>query len=134
MTKNNNAQDLRWVTHVRAVAHDVTSMPTPEVRALALINLVVDTQGIIRQAPVVHSFATAADEYRGGMIMCTPAVLASAIWAPRPPAVLVGYGGSVWDCLTPALTRGVARVDMSKVARLVWPDGPAHNPVQMAET
>ncbi len=133
MTKNENAQDLRWVTHVRAMTHDVTAMPTPEVRALALVNLVVDTHGIIKQEPMVQSFATAADEHRRGMITCTPAVLASAIWEPRPPAVLVGYGGAVWDFLTPALTRGVARVDMSKVARLVWPDGPAHNPMQMAE-
>lgn len=133
MTKDFEERDQRWVTHVRALAHDVTTMPSPEVRALARIDLFVDHQTIVKHLPVARTFATATDERRPDLITCTPATLAATVWVPCPPAVLVGYGAAVWDWFTPALTRGVARVDMGKIVRLLWPDGPTHDVMRMAD-
>ena len=39
MTNDNNIQDQRCVTHVRAVAHDATVMPDPEIRAIARLDM-----------------------------------------------------------------------------------------------
>lgn len=133
MTANSKKQEPHWVTHVRVVAHEVTTMPSPEVRALARIDLFVDDHIIVKRVPAARRFATATDEDQQGLIICTPATLASTVWVPGPPAVLVGYGSAVWDWLTPALTGGVARVDMSKIVRLVWPDGPTHDLFRMAD-
>jgi hypothetical protein len=91
----------------------------------------VDRHAVAKFRPVARRFATVADEHRRGLITCTPATLAGTIWVPRPPAVLVSYGSAIWDYLTPALTRGVARIDVSKIARLLWPEGPVHDPMRL---
>jgi hypothetical protein len=133
MIRNFKEQDPRWVTHVRVVAHDVTTMPSPEVRALARADLFVDRHLIVKHTPVARTFATATDERRRGLIACTPATLAATVWVPRPPGILVGYGAAVWDWFTPALTRGVGRVDMGKISRLLWPEGPTRDVMRMAD-
>lgn len=133
MTIENNTQDPRWVTHVRAVVHDVTMMPSPEIRAIARLDMFVDAGSVVRHLPMVRCFATMVDEGAAGLMTCTPVSLASTIWSPRPPAILVGYGSALWEVFTPAFVRGIARVDLSKVARLIWPEGPAHDILKMAD-
>lgn len=133
MIRNFKGPEPRWVTHVRVVAHDVTAMPSPEVRALARADLFVDHHIVVKHRPVARGFATATDERRRGLTTCTPATLAATVWVPRPPAILVGYGAAIWDWLTPAITQGVARVDMSKISRLLWPEGPTRSAMRMAD-
>ena len=128
-----NEENPHWGTDVRIVVHDATAMPSPEVRALARLNMFVSCNAIAKFSPVARRFATMADEHRRGLTTCTPTTLSATIWVPRPPAVLCSYGSAIWDYLTPALTRGVARIDMAKIARMIWTEGPTHDPLRMAD-
>ena len=133
MTNDNIKQALRCVTHVRAIVPDVTATPDPEVRAIARVDMFVNTRSVVKHLPATRVFCTTADEPTFGLAACTPVSLASTICLPRPPEILLGYDSSTWDLFTPALTRNILRIDMGKVARLLWPEGPAYDLLKMAD-
>jgi hypothetical protein len=111
----------RVFTHVRAIAVDAAPLSTPEIRALARIDIEVHPEAVAYGAPVARRFATAADERTATLVPCTMAILAQTVWTERVPAALVCWGAETWDVFSPVITRGVARIDMAKIARLVWP-------------
>ena len=117
----------RPYTHLRVVAVEVTAAATPEVVGLARTDIRIDECNVAVAAPCAIRFSTAADEGSPTVRACTPAHLAQAVWGTAMPQVLVGHGAPVWDYLTPAITRSLPRIDMARVARLVWPEAPGHD-------
>ena len=122
----------RVFTHVRAIAVDAAPLSTPEIRALARIDIEVHPQAVAYGPPAARRFATAADERTATLGPCTPAILAQTVWTSQVPAALVCWGAENWDVFSPVITRGVARIDVSKIARLVWPGEYVRDPELLA--
>ena len=122
----------RMTTHVRVVAYDATEMPSPEIRALARVDVEVHEHAVGYCPPVSRRFATLADTTSAKFVTCSPATLCQTIWNPRAPAALVGWGSATWDVFVPAFTRFIPRIDILKIARLAWPDDHVADPVALA--
>ncbi len=121
----------RPYTHLRIVAVEATAAATPEVVGLARSDLRIDDWGAVITAPRAIRFSTAADEGLSALKACTPVHLAHAVWGTAAPQVLVGHGAPVWDHLPSAITRALARIDMARVARLVWPGAPGYGAAEL---
>ena len=121
----------RPYTHLRIVAVEATAAATPEVVGLARSDLRIDDRGAVVMAPRAIRFSTAADEGSPVLQACTPVHLAQTVWGTGAPQVLVGHGAPVWDHLPPAITRALARIDMARVARLVWPGAPGYGAAEL---
>jgi hypothetical protein len=122
----------RMFTHVRVVAADTAPLSTPQIRALARLDVEVHAHAVSHCSPVARRFATLADERSETLAPCTIAIIAQEVWTPQVPAALVCWGAETWDVFTPAITRGVARIDMCKIARLVWRDEYVRDPEMLA--
>jgi hypothetical protein len=122
----------RMFTHVRVVAADTAPLSTPEIRALARMDVEVHPNATSYCSPVARRFATLADERSASLVPCTVAIVAQTVWTPQVPAALVCWGAETWDVFTPAITRGIARIDMRKIARLVWQNEYVRNPELLA--
>lgn len=68
-------------THVRVVACHPKAMPSPEIRALARLDLSIDDEDVHRTAPVMRRFGTIADEGHT-LRTCTPMLVTQTIWTP----------------------------------------------------
>ncbi len=121
----------QWFTSVRAIAFEATTAPTPEIRGLARVDFGVGVDGCARFEVASRRFATIADETTRKLTVCTPATVAQTIWAPHPPDAIAVYGAATWDWFPPLVTRGIARIDMAKVARVVWPGAPSFDLVPL---
>ena len=127
---NENVDPL-WVTHIRVVAVDATCMPSPEIRGLARMDLGVGAQACAYDEPVARRFATAADTPTRKLTACTPPILAATLWTPHPPDAVAVFGAAAWDVFPPAVSLGIARIDMCKVARVVWPGAPSSDLISL---
>ena len=123
----------RPYTHVRIVAVEATAAATPEVVGLARTDLRIDECNVVVAPPRAIRFSTVADEGCPTLRACTPVHLANAVWGTGTPQVLVGYGAPVWDHLPPAITRSLPRIDMARVARLVWPGAPGYGCAELVD-
>ena len=126
-TSFHDQEPERPYTHLRIVAVEATAMATPEVVGLARADLLIDKCGrFVVQAPRAIRRSSAADEGSPTPRACTPADLGYLVWGTGTPQVLVGHGAAVWDHLPPAISRSLPRIDMARVARLVWPGAPGY--------
>jgi hypothetical protein len=132
MSNDNDSGFGRTFTHVRAIAFDAAPLPTPEIRALARIDIEVHANAVAYCPPTARRFATLTDERTARFVPCTPAILAQTIWTENVPAALIGWGAATWDIFCPAFTRGIPRIDLLKIARLAWPDEDVRDPVALA--
>lgn len=128
-----NLEPERPYTHLRIVAVEATATATPEVVGLARADLRIDECGVVVAAPRAIRFSTAADEGLPTLRACTPAHLAYLVWGTGTPQVLVGHGAPVWDHLPPAISRALPRIDVARVARLVWPEAPGYGCAELVD-
>ena len=120
------------VAPVRVLAFNAAPLPTPEIRALARIDVAMCRDASAYCTPDVWRFATLAEEPTEAASPCTPLNLARAVWGWSRPAALVAWGAATWDLFGVAFTCAIPRIDMCKIARLLWSDDDARSPVRLA--
>ena len=122
------------VALVRVLAYDAAPLPTPEIRVLARVDIAMHPNASAYCTPEVWPFATLAEEDAEIASPCTPLHLARAVWGGGRPTALLAWGAATWDVFGIAFTRGIPRIDMRKIIRLLWSDGDAGSPVRLARS
>ena len=118
-------------THVRVLACRVSPVEPPEILEICRTEIVVGDDNISIDAPRTLLLSSVADEGESGLPTATPKLKAQTIWTPGPPDILVGYSDTLWESFPEPFTRGIARVSLLSIARLLWPTAPTEDPGEL---
>jgi len=113
-------------THIRVLAVRRSPAAVPVVLEIARAEMVWDDQKVWHDAPRSVCLKTAADEGQSSLrYTVTPLLLAQTLWTPGPPHLVACYDPEIWPLITGSILGKVARLDVQRLVKQLWPAAPA---------